>query len=472
SGSFHEECRMTSSSPHLTVPEQENESDCGSEGTLQKLRSRSVANSRQDSQQSLYGVMYRQDILYSRSLTNLPQNKSNLKINCSSSVRLSEGDEQDNQSKKYVVCGFIPCSKEARDAYKEMMDLSLLADPVFLLFTVSNFCTSIGFNVPYVYIKDKALESGVDSTTASALIAWIGGANTVSRVILGYISDSPKINRLFLYNSALTICGFSTILSSFCFDYTSLAVYACVFGATAGAYVGLTSVILVDLLGLEKLTNAFGLLLLFQGIASLIGPPIGGMLFDISGSYDLCFYGAGSMIAASGLMLFFVPCLQKRSNANLDSIKARAITSQANDTEKVQFFVGTLSLKALNHIYVLDYDEDSNTVGKKVYSFKNGEVWGLKSLHFDQELLAVIFNSVEDSSNSLKAGVFRIPNSEFPSIPIAENSGCVETVSLFDTHKIGKNVRSLEWHPTNGSEAVMAVDANLIIWSMATSSPT
>lgn len=43
-----------------------------------------------------------------------------------------------------------------------------------------------------------------------------------------------------------------------------------------GAYVGLTSVILVDLLGLENLTNAFGLLLLFQGIASFIGPPIGG----------------------------------------------------------------------------------------------------------------------------------------------------------------------------------------------------
>lgn len=43
-----------------------------------------------------------------------------------------------------------------------------------------------------------------------------------------------------------------------------------------GAYVGLTSVILVDLLGLENLTNAFGLLLLFQGIASIVGPPVGG----------------------------------------------------------------------------------------------------------------------------------------------------------------------------------------------------
>lgn len=44
-----------------------------------------------------------------------------------------------------------------------------------------------------------------------------------------------------------------------------------------GAYVGLTSVILVDLLGMDNLTNAFGLLLLFQGIASFVGPPIAGL---------------------------------------------------------------------------------------------------------------------------------------------------------------------------------------------------
>ena len=57
-----------------------------------------------------------------------------------------------------------------------------------------------------------------------------------------------------------------------------LRFYAVTFGVTAGVYVSLTSVILVDLLGLEKLTNAFGLLLLFQGLATLIGPPIVGKL--------------------------------------------------------------------------------------------------------------------------------------------------------------------------------------------------
>lgn len=68
----------------------------------------------------------------------------------------------------------------------------------------------------------------------------------------------------------------ATALSSFCFDFFTLGTYASVFGFTIGAYVGLTSVILVDLLGLDKLTNAFGILLLFQGIASLVGPPLAG----------------------------------------------------------------------------------------------------------------------------------------------------------------------------------------------------
>lgn len=63
-----------------------------------------------------------------------------------------------------------------------------------------------------------------------------------------------------------------------CWEFWGLALYCTVFGFTIGAYVGLTSVVLVDLLGIEKLTNAFGLLLLFQGIASLIGPPFAGRL--------------------------------------------------------------------------------------------------------------------------------------------------------------------------------------------------
>ena len=139
--------------------------------------------------------------------------------------------------------------------------------------------------------------------------------------MLGYAADKPWVNRLLVYNLSLTIAGIgmfnkqpfivcstdaccssgflcltfliyffphgfsATVLVVVCNDFYTLAVYASVFGFTIGAYVGLTSVILVDLLGLDKLTNAFGLLLLFQGIASLAGPPIGGNKSSIILSY-------------------------------------------------------------------------------------------------------------------------------------------------------------------------------------------
>jgi len=44
-----------------------------------------------------------------------------------------------------------------------------------------------------------------------------------------------------------------------------------------GVYTCLTPIVLVDLLGLKKLSNSFGLVLLFQGIGAVSGPPIAGL---------------------------------------------------------------------------------------------------------------------------------------------------------------------------------------------------
>jgi predicted MFS family arabinose efflux permease len=53
-------------------------------------------------------------------------------------------------------------------------------------------------------------------------------------------------------------------------------VYAAFFGFFSGGYVGLTSIVTVDLVGVDKLSDAFGVLLLFQGVAVAIGTPIVG----------------------------------------------------------------------------------------------------------------------------------------------------------------------------------------------------
>ena len=41
-------------------------------------------------------------------------------------------------------------------------------------------------------------------------------------------------------------------------------------------YVSLCAIILIEILGLEKLSNAFGFLNLFRGLATFIGAPVAG----------------------------------------------------------------------------------------------------------------------------------------------------------------------------------------------------
>ncbi|KAK3870452.1 hypothetical protein Pcinc_024325 [Petrolisthes cinctipes] len=254
-------------------------------------------------------IFDRKDIFYHGSLLNIPEYKQDPGSYRASMVRLQDEEETPSEAEKAKVCGCIPCSRESRDALNSLMDWGLLTDGIFILFAISNFCTSIGFNAPYIFIVDRARHLGISDRESSMLLAVVGISNTVSRIVLGYISDQSWVNRLYLYNIALTLCGIGTCVSIWFDDYTSQILYAVVFGSMSGAYVGLTSVVLVDLLGMDRLTNAFGLLLMFQGIASLIGPPICGVLFDVTHSYDYSFLLAGSMIAVSGLMLFFIPCI-------------------------------------------------------------------------------------------------------------------------------------------------------------------
>ncbi|XP_022219039.2 LOW QUALITY PROTEIN: monocarboxylate transporter 12 [Drosophila obscura] len=271
-------------------------------------------------ERSASGTMYRVDALYQGSLHNLPEygsSRNDLSRSMSGSGvikrygSLRQSNQMDQSQEDAKCCGCITCSKETRDTFSEMMNFSLLRDVIFVIFSVSNFCTSVGFNVPYLYIAAYAKQLGISKTHSSYLIATIGVANTVGRIVLGYVSDKPWVNRLLVYNFCLTACGLATAMVPLCKDINSLAIYCIVFGFTIGAYVGLTSVILVDLLGLDKLTNAFGLLLLFQGIASFIGPPIGGWMYDLTSSYSPAFLMAGLMIAISGLVMFAIPPLQR-----------------------------------------------------------------------------------------------------------------------------------------------------------------
>jgi len=264
------------------------------------------------------------------------------KLNDDKKVKEEEEEEEEKKEK----------NQERKETVRVMKEL--LKDVIFMMFAVSNFFTSLGYPIPYTFIPDNSKVLNMTAEEGSFIISTIGISNTIARLVLGILSQ--KMNRLFLYNSCLVVCGLSMCLSNYfqpmaasltgadcslvpvsnsttpcvdpdcvevvvswaCSAYIGQMIYGIVYGITSAAYVLLTTLVLADLLGPELFTNSFGLLLLFQGVATLIGPPIVGFMFDAYGNYDMGFVLMGLMIAISGLMLYPVPCVQRHIQKRLE----------------------------------------------------------------------------------------------------------------------------------------------------------
>jgi MFS family permease len=142
-------------------------------------------------------------------------------------------------------------------------------------------------------------------------LSIIGITNTIGRVVCGFVADFPWVDSLFLNNVCLLISTAAVAATPFCVTYTHYVIMAVFFGIAVSGYISLTSIILVDLLGLDKLTNAFGLLILFRGAATIIGSPLAGAVYDWTKSYNWPFFMAALFFLLSAIISFMAAPLKR-----------------------------------------------------------------------------------------------------------------------------------------------------------------
>ncbi|XP_068622563.1 monocarboxylate transporter 14-like [Battus philenor] len=191
-------------------------------------------------------------------------------------------------------------------AAKSTFDFRMFTEFHFLMFNISSLILSVWFIVPYFFLKSYMTARGVEG--GAEMISIIGIASSIGIVALGWAGDQPWINVTKTYAVCLIICGLSVAAYPlFITDYWALAVVSAIFGLSFASSYSYTPAILMELMPIDHFTVAYGLILLSQGIGHLVGPPIGGMLYDLTGSWDLTFYAAGVWLIISGLCVGVIP---------------------------------------------------------------------------------------------------------------------------------------------------------------------
>jgi hypothetical protein len=240
-----------------------------------------------DGEKVILRTMSRKDIFYSGSIHHLDEYQSQSLTGYRQSVlnlpraKVSFAGAMDEEmGEEPAKPSSCPCVTRATGSFlsvlAQMMDFSLVCNPAFLGIAISGVIGMLGFYVPMVYTIDFAAKKDIDETSAALFISLIGITSTIGRIGFGLISDMRGVDSFLIYNICIIAMGAITCLLPLCFDYYLIAFLYTMFGLALSGFVSLSTIILVKLLGLENLTNAFGLLLLFRGISTVLGTPLSG----------------------------------------------------------------------------------------------------------------------------------------------------------------------------------------------------
>jgi len=153
------------------------------------------------------------------------------------------------------------------------------------------------------HLFNYATDLGILGTVAASFISVAGGSSIVGRLGIGMVSDhlGPK--------PAVGLC-LSLSLISFVFSVFADAawmfyVFAMIFGLTYGGLIPLMPGITSHFFGLKSLGFVVGATMAAASLGGAIGPLLGGVIFDYTGSYKAAFALAAGL-SLTGIVLTFL----------------------------------------------------------------------------------------------------------------------------------------------------------------------
>jgi MFS family permease len=187
---------------------------------------------------------------------------------------------------------------------------AILRDKKFYRIGFSYLLISFSILIPFVFLTAYATqELRIPYASAAGLVAVIGVAGAVSKLILGHISDI--VGRI----KVMMLCGILTAVGglglAYAQNFIMLILFTCVFGAGYGTIWPVYAASARDLFSKEYSGTIVGLWTVCHGLGSILAPVFAGWVIDTTGTYVWAFVLTVISGAISSLLL--LPLAKKAS---------------------------------------------------------------------------------------------------------------------------------------------------------------
>lgn len=242
--------------------------------------------------------------------------------------------------KELLICSaLVRLLKKKQKAYIEYLNsiAERMKDRVFVAMCLALFFYTVGAFPPLLFLEDVAQSGGlIEGISVVPLVSIFAIAGGIGKLLLGMVMDIRWMNSFFLYGVTLVGSGMALLLIPFTTSYVGLQVISAVLGFFSGNW-SITPYMTTKVVGIERLTEAYGILMFFGGFGIMLGPPVvgkhsrccltqyhylggvscllpndyadefllllAGWFYDWLQSYDLAFYFSGSCVLLGGVQL-------------------------------------------------------------------------------------------------------------------------------------------------------------------------
>jgi MFS family permease len=199
-----------------------------------------------------------------------------------------------------VIRRFLPTHKRAPTE----SGLIYFKDPNFVYLYIGTLICTMGLFMPYTHIPKYAELHGVTTANSIVILSIMGIASMAGRVALGFAAD--RMGKLPTLVLCMVVGGVSTLLWMLCKTFTTIFIYAVVYGFFAGGVISLLPTVIAQLYGTKKLGSAIGVLYTGTAVGNLLAAPIAGFLYDATHNYYTSISLAGGLLVLSSVFVLAV----------------------------------------------------------------------------------------------------------------------------------------------------------------------